>query len=353
VKKPPQSTTLPNGTKEIERSMSPKLENNTNNPTLENGPSTNTPQNVNSTPISPEKQAKPSTPDQVLTSAFGELISHREKRIQKVSPFGSFENWRIQPLIVKYGDEVLQEEFAMQLVVQFQRIFEESQVPVKLCPYRILAVSSKSGLIEPIPNSLSLDNLKKKHENLLHFFIRSYGEPSEPSFKAAQQNFVKTMAAYSIVSYLLQIKDRHDGNILLDFQGHIIHIDYGFLLSRTVPFEKAPFKLSPELIEVMGGIESPVFKQYSRLCLKAYMAARKHYEKITILIKMTMEGKGKKVLPCIADGEKVIKDLEDRFHLDWGDQKCKEFIEDLISDARGSWRTIVYNAYQLILNNIH
>ena len=51
----------------------------------------------------------------------------------------------MQALIVKYGEEVLQEEFAMQLIVQFQRIFLETNMPVKLCPYRILAISNKSG----------------------------------------------------------------------------------------------------------------------------------------------------------------------------------------------------------------
>jgi hypothetical protein len=49
------------------------------------------------------------------------------------------------------------------------------------------------------------------------------------------------------------VKDRHNGNLLLDEEGHIIHIDFGFMLSNSpggVNFESAPFKLTRELLEV-------------------------------------------------------------------------------------------------------
>ena len=49
------------------------------------------------------------------------------------------------------------------------------------------------------------------------------------------------------------MKDRHNGNILVDNEGHIIHIDYGFILSaspKNLGFENSPFRLTPEFVEV-------------------------------------------------------------------------------------------------------
>lgn len=81
------------------------------------------------------------------------------------------------------------------------------------------------------------------------------------------------MAAYSIVCYLLQIKDRHNGNIMLDDVGHVVHIDFGFMLSNSpggVNFESAPFKLTRELLEVMDsnseGKASELF-DYFKVCV--------------------------------------------------------------------------------------
>ena len=83
------------------------------------------------------------------------------------------------------------------------------------------------------------------------------GQSNSEEFLTAQRNFVKSCAAYCIVSYLLQVKDRHNGNILLDNEGHIIHIDYGFILScspKNLGFESSPFKLTPGLAEKYSDI---------------------------------------------------------------------------------------------------
>ena len=86
------------------------------------------------------------------------------------------------------------------------------------------------------------------------------------------RNYVKSLAGYSLVCYFLQIKDRHNGNILIDNKGHIIHIDFGFMLSNApgkgIKFEKAPFKLTNDLVDAMGGVNSSNFTKFRKLIWK-------------------------------------------------------------------------------------
>jgi len=94
---------------------------------------------------------------------------------------------------------------------------------------------------------------------------------------------IDSLVGYSIVTYLLQIKDRHNGNILLDREGHLIHIDFGFMLSNSpgnIGFEAAPFKLPPEYVEVLGGVDGGPFLEFKRLFREGFEAARKHCDRI-------------------------------------------------------------------------
>ena len=99
-----------------------------------------------------------------------------------------------------------------------------------------LSLSLTSGLIEAIPDTVSLDALKKKdsqYTTLSDFFERFFGIEGSLTFTTARDRFISSLAGYSIICYILNLKDRHNGNILLDIEGHIIHIDYGFVLGNV------------------------------------------------------------------------------------------------------------------------
>lgn len=152
----------------------------------------------------------------------------------------------------------------------------------------------------------------------------------------------------------MQIKDRHNGNILLDNQGHIIHIDFGFLLSNSpgrFGFEAAPFKLTQEYVDLLGGIESEFFQQYGSLLKQAFKALRKHAESIIILVEMMARDSN---LPCFSSGPATALQLRQRFQLQLSEAEVDMFVDSfLIQKSIGSIYTRLYDQYQLLTQGIY
>lgn len=55
------------------------------------------------------------------------------------------------------------------------------------------------------------------------------------------------------------MKDRHNGNLLLDTCGHCLHIDFGYLLGSSpggnLGWERSPFKLPLEFVDLLDGLQ--------------------------------------------------------------------------------------------------
>ncbi|XP_031280794.1 phosphatidylinositol 4-kinase beta 1-like [Pistacia vera] len=287
----------------------------------------------------------------------GELWAMKRERIRKASVHGKLPGWDLRSVIVKSGDDCRQEHLAVQLISHFYDIFQEAGLPLWLRPYEVLVTSSYTALIETIPDTASLHSIKSRYPNitsLRDFFVAKYQENS-PSFKLAQRNFVESMAGYSLVCYLLQVKDRHNGNLLLDEEGHIIHIDFGFMLSNSpggVNFESAPFKLTRELLEVMDsdaeGVPSEFFDYFKVLCIQGFLTCRKHAERIILLVEMLQDSG----FPCFKGGPRTIQNLRKRFHLSQTEEQCVSLVLSLISSSLDAWRTRQYDYYQRVLNGI-
>nr|CAD1842083.1 unnamed protein product [Ananas comosus var. bracteatus] len=287
----------------------------------------------------------------------GELWELKKERIRRSSAHGKLPGWDLRSVIVKSGDDCRQEHLAVQLVSHFYDIYQEAGLPLWLRPYEVLVTSSYTALIETIPDTASIHSIKSRFPNissLRDYFLAKYGDNS-PNFKLAQRNFVESMAGYSILCYLLQVKDRHNGNLLMDEEGHIIHIDFGFMLSNSpggVNFESAPFKLTRELLEVMDsdaeGTPSEFFDYFKVLCIQGFLTCRKHAERIILLVEMLQDSG----FPCFKGGPRTIQNLRKRFHLSLTEEQCVSLVLSLISSSLDAWRTRQYDYYQRVLNGI-
>lgn len=102
----------------------------------------------------------------------------------------------------------------------FSLIWSEENIGLWVRPYKIVCLSNDSGLIEPILNTVSLHQIKKNsNKSLREYFIDEYGGEMTDNFKMAQRNFMQSCAAYSLICYLLQVKDRY---VKIDFHSNCL-----------------------------------------------------------------------------------------------------------------------------------
>jgi phosphatidylinositol 4-kinase len=242
------------------------------------------------------------------------------------------------------------------MIHYYKSVFVEAGLPLWLKTYRILSTSASTGLIQVLLDATSLDGLKKAEGyptegGLRRYFETTYGGPESKSFKAAQRNFMTSLAGYSIVSYLLGLKDRHNGNIMIDTRGHLIFIDFGFAMGMApgheFSMERAPFKFTKEFVEVMGGVDDPCYKEFERLFIEGFKAARKNSQIALGLVEIMMY---KSNYPCFSGwryGHGVaLKRFEKRLMLNVPDKKIDIRAKALIKRAKDHWGTNAYDKFQ-------
>ncbi|PYI10521.1 phosphatidylinositol 4-kinase [Aspergillus sclerotiicarbonarius CBS 121057] len=299
--------------------------------------------------------------------AVQEVGDHPPNRSQE-----TYEVW--QSAIFKVGDDCRQDMLALQMIAAFRSIFTSIGLDVWVFPYRVTSTAPGCGVIDVLPNSISRDMLGREAVNGLYdYFISKYGGEESIRFQEARTNFVKSMAAYSVISYLLQFKDRHNGNIMIDDAGHIIHIDFGFCFDIApggVRFERAPFKLTSEMVAVMsgsqhthagnssgsglslpgGGSYSPTntqpYRWFESLVVKAFLASRPYSSKLSHIVSLMLDSG----LPCFKPD--TLKNFRDRFVLEKTEREAAEYMRDLVRKSYMSVSTKGYDQFQLLTNGI-
>mmetsp|Transcript_7732 Transcript_7732/g.8828 ORF Transcript_7732/g.8828 Transcript_7732/m.8828 type:complete len:871 (-) Transcript_7732:35-2647(-) len=328
------------------------------------------------------------TGSDLLDKVFGLPWSVKSEQIRQASPFGKVKGYRLASFIVKAGEDIRREALVMQVISKLSQWFTadipESHRP-KMRPYSIMSVGGDAGLLECLSDAKSVDEIKKKTDGfttLLDFFKRAYGTPnlqgsqtpnshfcreqpdnqkieydSDISFEIAQDNFLRSLVGYSLVCYILQIKDRHNANILLDREGHIMHIDFGFVLGSTPKMgkvlfsERAPFKLSAEFWEVLGGWDRDhggLGVKFCRMFEKAFACASSHSDEIVGIVESTLISLTGNPAEAKFLGNGIKDRLKMRGNAESAEQKT--FIMNIVKRALKSLGTTTYDWLQ---KNMH
>ena len=237
-------------------------------------------------------------------------------------------------LIFKNGDDLRQDQLVIQLFSLMDRLLRNENLDLKMTPYRVLATGSIDGMVQFV-DSLSIAAILSAHQNSLLNFLRAHHpQPTSLSTYGVDpvvfETFIRSCAGYCVVTYLLGVGDRHLDNLLLSSDGHFFHVDFGYILGRDPKPFPPPVKVCKEMVDAMGGTQSPHYARFKAFCYTAFTNLRKNANLILNLVALMVDAN----IPDIRlEPDKAVLKVQDKFLLHLSeDEAIKEF-EGLLNET--------------------
>jgi len=234
-------------------------------------------------------------------------------------------------VIFKSGDDLRQDQIVVQLISLMDNLMKKENLDLKLTPYKVLATSTKDGMVECVQESQTIADILETYGNDLHHYFRKYHPSPESPYGIEPEvinTFVRSCAGYCVITYLLCIGDRHLDNLLITTSGHLFHIDFGFVGRDPKPYPP-PMKLCSEMVAAMGEtITSKNFTLFVQLCVEAYNILRKNANLILNLISLMADAN----IPDFANDKSLLQ-IKDRFQLEKNDEEAGESFKKLMTES--------------------
>ena len=253
-------------------------------------------------------------------------------------------------------------------------IKKEEKIDLNIITYGIRPINSKSGLIEFIPNCETIYHIKNKiNFTILNFIIENN---KNEKIDDIRDRFMKSCAAYCVITYLLGIGDRHLENIMIEKSGILFHIDYSLVLGYDAKPITPHMRITKDMVDALGGENSECYREFKRTCNLVFNCLRRHINlfinMLTLLaeIKPSIENKEvftkeqikKEILKRFIPGENSEEaELQLYNHINSSSHNYKYIISDffhhqykenslgdVISASYDGAKNIIYNVYTSI-----
>ncbi|KAG5981252.1 hypothetical protein E4U55_003145 [Claviceps digitariae] len=244
-------------------------------------------------------------------------------------------------IIFKLGDDLRQDQLVIQIITLMDQLLQKENLDLKLSPYKILATSTTAGASQFV-QSQSLSAISSKYRtNPALAYLRHHNPDDKQRLGVRQETldtYIKSCAGYCVITYILGVGDRHLDNLLLAPDGHFFHADFGFILGRD-PKPFAPLmKLSKEMVECMGGVNSELYNRFKQYCFLAYAALRKSSNLILNLFGLMLHAN----IPDIRlEPDKAVLKVRERFHLELSEEEAILYFGNVIEGTLTAFAPVV------------
>lgn len=165
-------------------------------------------------------------------------------------------------ILIKH-DDVRKDRFVMDII----QILQEIEKTLCFKRYHVLPVTIDYGIIEMIPDATTLYDINKT-TNLSNYIIR---QNMNKTMIEIRDTFIKSCASNCVLGYMLGIGDRNLGNILVSKDGSMTHIDFSYILGTDPKWEElTEMRITPGMVNLLGGKESEEFDQLKKSCSSMY-----------------------------------------------------------------------------------
>ena len=149
-------------------------------------------------------------------------------------------------------------------------------------------------------------------------------------------------AGYCVITYILGIGDRHMDNLLLSTSGKMVHIDFGFILGKDPKLFPPPMKISLEMVQAMGGMESNDFRKFRGYCFTVFNTLRKSANLILNLISLMTDSN---VQDIRDDPDKAVMKVQENFQLQKTDEEAIQYFREQINFSVSALFPQVFDAF--------
>jgi hypothetical protein len=203
--------------------------------------------------------------------------------------------------ILYKNEEVRKDQIIMSVFKLADMILKrEEGLDLGIITYTVLPTDKTSGLIDIVNNCDTIYSIQENLKStILNYILENNGDMI---VKEIREKFTKSTAAFCVLTYLFGIGDRHLDNIMVTKDGQLFHIDYGYILGNDPVVRNPGIRITPAMIETMGGELSANYKYFKKLCTIIYNCLRRN---IDIFMNMLL------ILPKISDINLKEKDIVD------------------------------------------
>ena len=248
-------------------------------------------------------------------------------------------------IMFKYGDDLRQDQLILQMISYMDSLLKNMHLDYEFTTYKTLATSKSDGFVEFVPNSKTIFEIKKLYNNQIRAYYEEISGKDEKILNKKLDSYINSCAGYCVVTYILGIGDRHLENLMIDNNGRLFHIDFGYILGKDPKPMPPPIKLCKEMVECMGGKGSKRYEEFQQKCVNAYWVLRDNARVIVNMFYLMIDSG----IPELNNLENLNK-LYNKFFPGYTKQQAAEAILKVLEDSIYSYSYAFNDKFHSIAN---